>query len=391
MIIRPKIRGFICLTAHPKGCEAHVWDQIHYAQSQRTIAGAAKKVLVIGASTGYGLATRVVASFSGGAETVGVFFERPPADQKTASAGWYNSVAFERAATAVGLKAYSVNGDAFATETKEQVWELIKSTVGQVDAVIYSLAAPRRTFPDGSVRKSVLKPIGKTFSGKNLDTDHNRVFDMILEPATETEIDDTVKVMGGEDWKDWIVGLDRNSLLANGVCSAAYSYVGPPLTWPIYRNGTIGRAKDHLHATAVELDAFLSQKYRGRAFVSINKAVVTQASSSIPIVPLYLSILLKVMAQKGINESCVRQIYRLWSGLNDKSTVFTWDDNGRARLDDLELRADVQEEVSNIWGQITTDNLRQLSDLNSYKENFLKLFGFGWPGVDETVDVSVDL
>src|SRR5688572_26560356 len=313
MIIKPKIRGFICTTAHPEGCAAHVREQIDYVRGKGPIAGAPKRVLVIGSSTGYGLASRIVPAFAGGAATIGVFFEKAGEPDRSGTAGWYNSVAFEREAHAAGLYAKSVNGDAFSDAIKHQVIELIKADLGQVDAVIYSLASPRRTHPaTGVVHKSCLKPVGDTYKNKTVDTDKGVVSEVTIEPASDAEIADTVAVMGGEDWEMWIDALDAAGVLAPGVVTVAYSYIGPSLTWAIYRNGTIGRAKEHLEASADRITAKLAAK-EGHAWVSVNKALVTQASSAIPVVPLYISLLYKVMKEKGLHEGCIEQIYRLFA------------------------------------------------------------------------------
>jgi len=308
MIIKPKIRGFICTTAHPAGCAAHVQEQIDYVRSKGPIAGLPKRVLVIGASTGYGLASRIVPAFAGGAATIGVFFEKPGEEGKTASAGWYNSVAFEKAAKAAGLYARSINGDAFSDAIKQQTIDTIRRELFQVDAVIYSLASPRRTHPrTGVVHSSTLKPIGAPFTAKTVNTDKGTVNDITLEAASEQEIADTVTVMGGEDWTMWIEALSAAGVLAPNAITVAYSYIGPDLTWAIYRNGTIGRAKEDLEATARRLNSRLAVG-GGRALVSINKALVTQASSAIPVVPLYISLLYKVMKEKGLHEGCIEQI-----------------------------------------------------------------------------------
>ncbi|MDR1665538.1 MAG: trans-2-enoyl-CoA reductase family protein [Puniceicoccales bacterium] len=389
MIVKPKIRGFVCLTAHPTGCEKHMADQIGYVKRHPSISGAPKKVLILGSSTGYGLATRIASAFGGKAETFGVYFERPPAPGKPASAGWYNNRAFEKNAAANGILAHSLNGDAFSEDVKKQVVESLRKTVGPVDTVVYSLAAPRRNGADGKVHKSVLKPIGQSFTGKTLDTDHVRVFDITLPPASENEIADTVKVMGGEDWEQWIRRLDTEGLLADGIQTLAYSYIGPRLTWPIYRDGTIGRAKDHLYQTAQKLNSFLGKKYHGKAIISINKAVVTQASSAIPVVPLYLSILFKHLAEKGLQEDCIQQMYRLWKGLYATPDSLTWDPNGYIRLDDHEMHPDIQDTIGRVWPQVTTETLSKWADFPAYQKNFLQLFGFGLDGIDYEKEVEI--
>ena len=391
MIITPKIRGFICTTAHPEGCAAHVGEQIDFVRSRGPIAGLPKRVLVIGASTGYGLASRIVPAFAGGAATLGAFFEKPGEPQRCGSAGWYNSIAFEKAAHAAGLYAKSVNGDAFSDAIKQQVIDTIKADIGTVDAVIYSLASPRRTHPKtGAVHKSVLKPLGEPFTARTVDTDKGVVTTVRIDPATEQEIADTVAVMGGEDWEMWIDALAAAGVLADGATSLAYSYIGPDLTWDVYRNGTIGRAKEDLEATAKRLSAKLGAK-GGRAFVSINKALVTQASSAIPVVPLYIALLYKVMKQKGTHEGCIEQIRRLFADRLAPGADPRLDEAGRIRVDDLEMQPDVQAAVAELWPKVTTENLPQLSDIAGYRAEFLKLFGFGLPGVDYTAEADPNL
>jgi len=388
MIIKPKIRGFICTTAHPAGCAAHVAEQIAHVRSKGTIAGAPKRVLVIGASTGYGLASRIVPAFAGGAATLGVFFEKAGEEGRTGSAGWYNSVAFEQAAHAAGLYAKSINGDAFSDAIKEQTIALIKADLGQVDAVIYSLASPRRTHPKtGVTHSSTLKPIGAPFTAKTVNTDKGTVHDITLEAASEQEIADTIAVMGGEDWALWMEALAAAGVLAPGATAVAYSYIGPDLTWAIYRNGTIGRAKENLEATAHQLHAKLATT-GGRAFVSINKALVTQASSAIPVVPLYISLLYKVMKPRGLHEGCIEQIQRLFADRLAPGADARLDEKGRIRIDDWEMRPEIQSEVAALWPQTTTENLEAISDIAGYRTEFLKLFGFGLPGVDYEAEAN---
>lgn len=397
MIIEPKIRGFICTTAHPEGCAAHVQEQIDYVKSKGKINGP-KKVLVIGASTGYGLASRIVASFGAGADTIGVFFERPGSEKRTASAGWYNTVAFERAARAEGYYAKSINGDAFSNEIKAETIELIKEQFGQVDMVVYSLASPRRTHPTtGETYASVLKPLGETFSNKTVDTNSGEVTEVTIEPATDEEVEHTVAVMGGEDWEMWIDALESAGVLADGATTVAYSYIGPEITHAVYREGTIGRAKDHLEATAHKLHDRLSVQ-GGRAFVSVNKALVTQSSAAIPVVPLYISLLFKVMKEKGLHEGTIEQLYRLFDerlyvdGWSDSdAAAVEVDEKGRIRVDDLEMRADIQAEVDELWAKVNTENLHELSDFAGYQAEFLKLFGFGLDGVDYGADTNPDV
>jgi enoyl-[acyl-carrier protein] reductase/trans-2-enoyl-CoA reductase (NAD+) len=382
MIIKPKIRGFICTTAHPEGCAAHVREQIDFVHSQGPLRDMPSRVLVIGSSTGYGLASRIVPAFGGKAATIGVFFEKPGEEGKTGSAGWYNSVAFERAAHAEGLYAKSINGDAFSDAVKEQVIGLIKQDLGTVDCVIYSLASPRRTHPrTGVVHHSTLKPNGGTFTAKTVNTDKGVVSEISIEPANEQEQRDTVAVMGGEDWQMWIDALNQAGVLAPNATTVAYSYLGPKVTWDIYRNGTIGLAKEDLEATAHRMDAQLKSK-GGRAYVSINKALVTQASSAIPVVPLYISMLYKVMKARGLHEGCIEQITRLFKDRLYNGAQPQPDDAGRIRIDDWEMRPDVQSEVETLWDQVTTENLNDLTDIAGYRAEFLRLFGFGLPGVD---------
>jgi enoyl-[acyl-carrier protein] reductase / trans-2-enoyl-CoA reductase (NAD+) len=388
IVIKPRIRGFICVTAHPIGCAAHVQEQIDYVKKQGPIAGAPKKVLVIGASTGYGLASRISAAFGGGAGTVGVFFEKISEGGKPATAGWYNTLAFDRAAKAAGLYSHSINGDAFSDDIKAKTIEVIKRDLGQVDLVVYSLASPVRMHPkSGTLFRSTLKPIGRSFTAKTLDTDKEVVKDITIEPANDQEIADTLQVMGGEDWQMWIDALKEADVLAAGAQTVAYSYIGPEVTWPIYRDGSIGQAKADLEKTAVKLNVDLAS-INGKAYVSINKALVTQASSAIPVVPLYISLLYKVMKEKGLHEGCIEQIYRLFAENMYGTKNLNLDSTGRIRIDDKEMQADVQSAVDALWGQVTTENLKTISDFDTYRTDFLKLFGFGLPGVnyDEPVD-----
>lgn len=388
MIISPKIRGFICVTSHPAGCAAHVQEQIGHVRRQGAIRDVPKRVLVVGASTGYGLASRIVPAFGGGAATIGVFFERPSEGGKPASAGWYNSAAFEKAAQAAGLYAKSINGDAFSDGIKQRTIDLIKADLGQIDALVYSLASPRRTHPKtGVVYKSTLKPIGEPFTSKTVDTDKGLVTDIAIPPATEQEIADTTAVMGGEDWKMWIDALDAAGALAPGFTTVAYSYIGPDLTRSIYRSGTIGNAKEDLEKTAHVLAAQLKSK-NGRAFVSVNKALVTQASSAIPVVPLYISLLYKVMKPHGLHEGCIEQIQRLFATQLCNGATPALDDGGRIRIDDWEMKPEVQQAVAALWNQVTTENLASISDIAGYRAEFLKLFGFGLPGVDYNADID---
>ncbi|WP_395065760.1 enoyl-ACP reductase FabV [Flavobacterium sp.] len=385
MIIEPRMRGFICLTAHPKGCEQSVKNQIEYVKSKGKIDGA-KRVLVIGASTGFGLASRISSAFGCDAATIGVFFEKPPTEGKTASPGWYNSAAFEQEATKAGLYAKSINGDAFSKEVKQQTIDLIKADLGQIDLIIYSLASPVRMHPEtGVLHRSTLKPIGGNFTNKTVDFHTGNVTQVSIEPATQEDIDNTVVVMGGEDWSMWIDALKAENLLADGATTIAYSYIGPAVTEAVYRKGTIGRAKDHLEATAFTITDSLKDIH-GKAYVSVNKALVTQASSAIPVIPLYISLLYKIMKADGIHEGCIEQIQRLYSQRLYTGNEVSTDSNGRIRIDDWEMRDDVQAEVAKLWLEATTETLPKIGDLAGYKQDFLNLFGFGFNGVDYSLD-----
>ncbi|OGT41156.1 MAG: trans-2-enoyl-CoA reductase [Gammaproteobacteria bacterium RIFCSPHIGHO2_12_FULL_37_34] len=387
MIIQPKVRGFICTTAHPVGCARFVHKQIEYIRSKPSLSGP-KQVLIIGASTGYGLASRIATTFAAGAKTIGVFFEKEADDKRTASPGWYHSVAFEKAAHQAGYYAKSINGDAFSNSIKEQTAELIRRDFKTVDLIIYSVASPRRLHPvTGQLHSSVLKPIGQPFVGKTVDAFRNEIKEVRIEPATETEIADTVAVMGGEDWAMWIDYLAQQDLLSTHCLTVAYSYIGPALTHAIYKDGTIGRAKEHLKATSDQLNQRL-QKWQGRAVVSVNKAVVTQASAAIPVVPLYISLLFKVMKEKDIHEGCIEQIYRLLSEHLYSAEPLSLDQEGYIRLDDLEMRLDVQQRIMTLWPQVTAENLTQLTDIKGYCDDFYQLFGFKLEGVDYNVDVD---
>ena len=387
MIIEPRMRGFICLTSHPKGCEKNVKNQIEYVKSKGPIEGA-KRVLVVGASTGFGLASRISSAFGCGAATIGVFFEKPPTEGKTASPGWYNSAAFENEAKKAGLYAKSVNGDAFSKEVKQQVMETIKADLGQIDLVIYSLASPVRMHPEtGVLHRSTLKPIGGTFTNKTVDFHTGNVTQVSIEPANQEDIDNTVVVMGGEDWAMWMQDLKEANLLAPGATTIAYSYIGPSVTEAVYRKGTIGRAKDHLEATAFTITDALKE-LNGKAYVSVNKALVTQASSAIPVIPLYISLLYKIMKAEGIHEGCIEQIQRLYSQRLYTGNEVPMDANGRIRIDDWEMRDDVQEKVADLWTKATTETLPEIGDLAGYKQDFLNLFGFGFDGVDYEADAD---
>jgi enoyl-[acyl-carrier protein] reductase/trans-2-enoyl-CoA reductase (NAD+) len=388
MIIKPKVRGFVCVTAHPTGCEAHVQEWISYVKAKDKVPNGPKKVLVIGASTGYGLASRVTAAFGSGAATLGIFYERPSEEGRTATPGWYNTIGLTKAARAAGLYAGNLNGDAFSNDIKAQALDMIRRDMGQVDLVVYSLASPRRTHPaTGVVHKSVLKPIGTTFTNKTVDTDKGIVSPVTIEPANPQEIADTVAVMGGEDWELWMKALADAKLLAPGAQSVAYSYIGPEVTWAIYKNGTIGIAKNDLERAAKAIDADLKAT-GGRAFISVNKALVTQASSAIPVVPLYISILYKIMKEKGTHEGCIEQIQRLFATQLCAPKGPTFDGAGRVRIDDLEMRPEVQSAVAQIWPGTTTETLPALTDIAGYRTEFLKLFGFGMAGIDYDAEVE---
>lgn len=389
MVIKPRVRGFVCVSAHPTGCAAHVQEQIDYVKSKGPIKNGPKKVLVIGASTGYGLSSRIGAAFGSGAATVGVFYERPSDVERPATPGWYNSHAFTQKARAAGLYAGNVNGDAFSLDIKKQTIDLLKRDVGPVDLIVYSLASPRRTHPyTGTVHKSALKPIGKPYTNKTVDTDTGVVSLTTIEPASEEEVTDTIAVMGGEDWEMWIQALADAKLLAPGATSVAYSYIGPEVTWDVYKNGTIGMAKIDLEKAAKRIDALLKVEGYGRAFVSINKALVTQASSAIPVVPLYIGVLFKIMKAKGTHEGCIEQIQRLFATQMYNGCSLNFDEAGRVRVDDWEMRPEIQNEVKRIWPQITTETLNSLTDMEGYRADFLKLFGFGIPGINYDADVE---
>ena len=381
------MRGFICLTSHPDGCDKNVLNQINFTKLKGAIDGP-KKVLVIGASTGFGLASRITSAFGSNAATIGVFFEKPPAEGKPASPGWYNSSAFEKYAHQDGLYAKSINGDAFSNEIKKQTIDLIKQDLGQIDLVIYSLASPVRTNPKtGITHKSVLKPIGQSFSDKTVDFHTGIVSTISIEPCNEDDIQNTIAVMGGEDWDMWIDALKNENLLAPNAMTLAYSYIGPSLTEAVYRKGTIGRAKDDLEATAFRITEKLSS-IGGKAFVSVNKALVTQASSAIPVIPLYISLLYKTMKEAGIHEGCIEQIQRLFKDRLYSGNQIPVDDKGRVRIDDWEMREDIQAKVAELWIKASTDTLGELGDLEGYKSDFYNLFGFKVSEVDYTKDVN---
>lgn len=389
MIIKPKVRGFICTNAHPVGCGQNVAEQIAFIKSQNFPKdnGAPKNVLIIGSSTGYGLASRITAAYGYGANTLGVFFEKPPKEKRTGSAGFYNAAAFDAQAKQDGLYAESFNGDAFSNECKQQVIEQIKNDLGQVDLVIYSLASPRRTDPNtGITYNSTLKPIGQSYTAKNLNTDTLKISDITIEPANDEEIANTVKVMGGEDWAMWVEALNVAGVLAEGCKTSAYTYIGDQLTKPIYGHATIGKAKEDLDTTASALTSKLSD-IGGEARVSVLKAVVTQASSAIPVMPLYLSILFKEMKAENTHEGCIEQLARLYAECLYADEP-RFDEVGRLRVDELELRRGLQERVEAIWPQVTEENLLEMTDFSGYQAEFLRLFGFGVAGVDYEADVS---
>lgn len=385
MIIKPKIRGFICTTAHPEGCRQMVKQQIDYVKQQPKTEGP-KKVLVIGASMGYGLASRIAATYSCGAATLGVIFDKPATASRTASAGWYNTAAFEAFAAQDGYYAKSINGDAYSDEIKAETIAAVKNDLGKVDMVVYSLAAPRRTDRDGTVYTSVLKTTGEAYTNKTIDLKANTVAPVTIEPATEEEIAATVKVMGGEDWKAWIDALKAADAIAEDAVTVAYSYIGPDLTHPMYYDGSIGRAKAHLLQTAVEI----TQGGGVRAYISVNKALVTQSSAAIPIVPLYITILYKVMKEAGTHEGCIEQMYRLFHQKLYGGTVVT-DAEGRLRLDDLEMQDAIQDEVSRRWARVSDETLKTDADIDGYWHDFYNLFGFDVPGVDYAAEVNPEV
>ncbi len=387
MVITPMIRNNICMNAHPVGCEKEVHSQIDYIKQKGPITHGPTKVLVIGSSTGYGLASRITAAYGSGAATIGVAFEREATEKRTATMGWYNTVAFEQQAKADGLYAKSLNGDAFSHEIKKQVVETIREDLGQVDLVVYSLASPVRTDPDtGELYKSVLKPLGKPFSAKSINPETGEIKEFTLEPATEEEMKATIKVMGGEDWALWIKALKDGNVLAPGATTVAYSYIGPDITMDVYRAGTIGKAKEDLENSASALNQLLSP-IGGRAYVSVNKALVTRAAAVIPVVPLYLALLYKIMKAKNIHEDCIRQMQRLFAQKLYSKTTET-DDKGRIRMDDWELRDDVQAEVNALWPKVTSENIHQLGDLEGYHQEFLAIHGFGRSDVDYNQDID---
>lgn len=384
MIIEPKVRGFICTTAHPLGCEKNVQNQIAYVKKNGTCNGP-KKVLVIGASTGYGLASRITATYAWGADTIGIMFEKESNGRRTATPGYYNTRAFEAQAQADGYIAKSINGDAFSKEVKAETITLIKETFGQADMVIYSLASPRRTAPDGNTYTSVLKTVGDSFTEKSLNLRSNVIEAATIAPATEEEIAATVKVMGGEDWMLWIDALKEADVLAPNAITLAYSYIGPELTYPVYNNGTIGMAKKHLYQTSLDINT----KYPDvKALISINKALVTQASAAIPIVPLYIAIMYKVMKKAGVHEGCIEQIDRLFLE-KYQNGQFQTDESGQIRMDDWEMRNDIQAEIMKCWNIVDNENLHTLTDIDGYWEDFYHMFGFRFDDIDYSANVEI--
>ena len=387
MIVEPKVKGFICTTAHPTGCEKNVERQIEYVRNKGRIKGA-KKVLVIGASTGYGLASRITCAFGMNASTIGISFEKEASGKRTATPGYYNNKAFDKAAADAGLYTKTINGDAFSKSLKDEVIDIIKNDLGKVDMVIYSLAAPRRTTADGTTYTSTLKTVGEAFTQKNWNLRDNTVSDATIPVASEDEILSTVKVMGGEDWKEWIAALVNADVIEKDAVTLAYSYIGPKLTYPIYHEGTIGQAKAHVSKTAEEITGEYSDKGI-KAFVSVNKALVTQASAAIPVVPLYLSVLYKVMKEKGLHEGCIEQMDRLYREKVYTDAGVLIEKDGMIHVDDLEMREDVQEEVMSIWDKIDSDNLLTLADTEGYWMDFYNMFGFKIEGVNYAEDVEV--
>jgi len=393
MIIKPKIWNNICVTAHPLGCAAQVKSQINYLKAKDEIEGP-KKTLVIGASNGYGLAARIVSAFSGGSATIGVAYEHPGKERRPATAGWYNTESFKTEAQKEGYSAWNVNGDAFSEKIKTEVVDLIKEKLGQVDFLVYSIAAPRRIDPvTGEIFSSAIKPIGETFTAKNVDFLTGKMSNVTAQPATEKEIVQTIKVMGGEDWFLWIKRLFQENLITSGFLTIAFSYVGPEFTKAIYRDGTVGRAKEDLESKAEKINRLLAA-VNGKAIISVNKALVTRASAVIPAVPLYIALLYKVMKEKHLHEGCIQQMYRLYHDVLFSGKDPKPDSKGRIRMDDWEMRKDVQQAVSDLWKIVETkslDNIEDLGDMKGLREEFLRHHGFGMPGVDYNQDVDPDI
>ncbi len=384
MIVEPKVKGFICTTAHPEGCKESVRRQIAYCKEKGMTEGP-KKVLVIGSSTGYGLASRIAVTYGYGADTIGVAFEKESNGKRTASAGWYNTRAFEEFATADGYYAKSFNGDGFSKEMKDQVIETIKKDWGKADMVVYSMAAPRRTLADGTTVSSVLKTVGSEFTNKTIDLRNNEITEVTVPVATEDEVQNTIKVMGGEDWEEWIQAMVDADVLADNAVTLAYSYIGPVVTHSIYKDGSIGQAKNHLYDTSVKLTENYKEKGL-KAYISVNKALVTQSSAAIPIVPLYISLLYKVMKEEGLHEGCIEQMQRLFM---DKLVKEEVDEAGRIRLDDWELQDNVQSKIDAVWDKVTTENIQELGDIQGYWEDFYQMFGFHYDNVDYSADVEI--
>ena len=387
MVIKPKVRGFICTNSHPVGCAAHVQEQIDYVKANGAVANGPKNVLVIGSSTGYGLASRITAAFGCGAKTLGIFFEKEGTVKRTGTAGWYNTIAFEQAAQEAGLWSQNINGDAFSDELKDKAIDVISKDMGKIDLVVYSLASPRRTDPEtGQVYNSTLKPIGNPYTARTLNTSKRIIEEVSVEPANDEEIANTVKVMGGEDWERWMDRLQAAGVLADNCQTVSYTYIGKELTWPIYGKATIGKAKEDLDRAAAAITDKLSG-LKGKAYVASLKALVTQASSAIPIMPLYISLMYRVMKEEGTHEGCIEQIYGLY-----KECLYSddpiMDEDGRLRMDGKELAEHVQAKIAELWPQVTTENIDELTDYAGYNSEFLRLFGFGYEHVDYDADVD---
>ncbi|WP_413112188.1 enoyl-ACP reductase FabV [Thaumasiovibrio sp. DFM-14] len=390
MIIKPKIRGFICTTTHPEGCDKNIAEQIAYTKAQPKLENGPKKVLVIGSSTGYGMSSRIAAAFGSDAATIGVFLEKAGREKKSGSAGWYNSAAFDKYAKDAGLYSKSLNGDAFSNEMKAKAIELIKEDLGQVDMVVYSLASPVRKMPEtGELVRSSLKPMGETYTATAVDTNKDVLIEASIEPATEEEVADTVKVMGGQDWELWVNALADAGVLADGCKTVAYSYIGTEITWPIYWHGTLGKAKLDLDRAATALNERLAA-VGGSANVAVLKSVVTQASAAIPVMPLYIAMVFKKMREEGVHEGCMEQVFRMFAArlYRADGAAADVDEENRLRLDDWELRDDIQQHCQTLWPQVTNENLFDVADYQQYKDEFMKLFGFGVTGVDYDADVN---
>lgn len=390
MVVEPKVKGFICTTAHPKGCEESVRRQIEctkqYAEKEGKKSGAFKKALVIGSSTGYGLASRIAVTYGYGADTIGVAFERESNGKRTATAGWYNTKAFEKFATEDGYYAKSFNGDGFSKQMKEDVIQCIKEKFGQVDLIVYSMAAPRRTMPDGTTVSSVLKTVGEPFTNKTIDLRTNEIKEVTVPESNEDEVRATIQVMGGEDWKEWIQAMHDADVISQGAVTLAYSYIGPVVTHAIYKDGSIGQAKKHLYDTSVELAKEFAD-IGLKAYISVNKALVTQSSSAIPIVPLYISLLYKVMKEAGLHEGCIEQMNRLF--LDKLPGEPQTDDAGMLRLDDYEMKEEIQKKIADVWEDVTSESIQTIGDVKGYWDDFYHMFGFGYENVDYGEDVEI--